>query len=162
MPDLRSIGRMLPIPASLRSFLGRRLNLGRVAASQSAPDATPSNVAPGPVAASSPGSWADGAPSPWAAPTSAELAAGAWCPICRWTGAAFEGVSHSESALCPRCGSIARQPHESCVNDVDTPGGGQRRRVRRAAGSARALDPLTGATHVAPVKRDFGKADERP
>ena len=108
MPDLRSIGRMLPIPASLRSFLGRRLNLGRVAASQSAPDATPSNVAPGPVAASSPGSWADGAPSPWAAPTSAELAAGAWCPICRWTGAAFEGVSHSESALCPRCGSIAR------------------------------------------------------
>lgn len=55
--------------------------------------------------------WADTAPAPWealdwlgeAVPTS-----GALCNICRWRGDAFGGVAHSESALCPRCGSIAR------------------------------------------------------
>jgi SAM-dependent methyltransferase len=30
------------------------------------------------------------------------------CNICGWHGDAFDGVAHSESALCPRCGSIAR------------------------------------------------------
>jgi SAM-dependent methyltransferase len=35
-------------------------------------------------------------------------AGGAWCTICRWKGEAFQGVEHCESAVCPRCGSIAR------------------------------------------------------
>lgn len=30
------------------------------------------------------------------------------CNICGWTGSAFGGEAHSESAICPRCGSIAR------------------------------------------------------
>lgn len=30
------------------------------------------------------------------------------CNICGWRGRGFEGVAHSESALCPVCGSIAR------------------------------------------------------
>jgi SAM-dependent methyltransferase len=34
--------------------------------------------------------------------------AGAWCVICRWRGDRFQGVEHSESAVCPRCRSIAR------------------------------------------------------
>lgn len=51
-------------------------------------------------------SWADAALlDPWerAAPPS-----GRWCRICGWTGEAFEGVAHCESAFCPTCGSIAR------------------------------------------------------
>jgi SAM-dependent methyltransferase len=31
-----------------------------------------------------------------------------WCNVCRWTGSAFLGSPHTESANCPRCGSIAR------------------------------------------------------
>lgn len=30
------------------------------------------------------------------------------CNVCGWRGRAFEGVEHSESALCPVCGAIAR------------------------------------------------------
>ena len=30
------------------------------------------------------------------------------CNICGWRGRGFEGVAHSESALCPVCGSISR------------------------------------------------------
>lgn len=30
------------------------------------------------------------------------------CNICRWSGPHFQGVDHSESAVCPGCGSIAR------------------------------------------------------
>ncbi|HVE73856.1 MAG TPA: hypothetical protein VNA30_02010, partial [Mycobacteriales bacterium] len=32
----------------------------------------------------------------------------AHCPICGWRGKGFQGVEHSESALCPACGSISR------------------------------------------------------
>ena len=32
----------------------------------------------------------------------------AMCNICGWRGRGFEGVKHSESALCPVCGSISR------------------------------------------------------
>lgn len=38
----------------------------------------------------------------------AEPASPAACNICWWRGPAFAGGQHSESALCPRCGSIAR------------------------------------------------------
>lgn len=48
--------------------------------------------------------WAGSAPSPWAPPPTGV----AVCNICRWVGDRFEGVEHSESARCPRCGSIAR------------------------------------------------------
>ncbi len=30
------------------------------------------------------------------------------CNVCGWRGRGFEGIAHSESALCPVCGSIAR------------------------------------------------------
>lgn len=30
------------------------------------------------------------------------------CNVCGWMGGSFEGVAHSESSLCPRCGSIGR------------------------------------------------------
>ena len=30
------------------------------------------------------------------------------CAVCRWEGAAFQGVAHCESAVCPRCGAIGR------------------------------------------------------
>ena len=30
------------------------------------------------------------------------------CNICGWSGTAFEGISHVESATCPQCGSVAR------------------------------------------------------
>jgi SAM-dependent methyltransferase len=33
---------------------------------------------------------------------------GAWCTICRWHGVRYHGGERCESALCPRCGSIAR------------------------------------------------------
>lgn len=32
----------------------------------------------------------------------------AQCNICRWVGTAFDGAHHSESAVCPGCGSISR------------------------------------------------------
>lgn len=32
----------------------------------------------------------------------------AQCNICRWIGERFAGVAHSESAVCPACGSISR------------------------------------------------------
>ena len=32
----------------------------------------------------------------------------AWCNVCRWSGSAFLGSAHTESANCPQCGSIAR------------------------------------------------------
>lgn len=50
--------------------------------------------------------WMDDAPrDPWARTAPA---AGRWCRICGWTGEAFDGVAHCESATCPTCGSIAR------------------------------------------------------
>jgi SAM-dependent methyltransferase len=33
---------------------------------------------------------------------------GAWCVVCDWHGERFEGGFHSESAICPRCRSVAR------------------------------------------------------
>lgn len=41
----------------------------------------------------------------WAAGPAAD---GAACNVCGWSGAAFSGFHHSESAVCPGCGSIAR------------------------------------------------------
>ncbi len=66
--------------------------------------------APAPAAESAPAptTWVDTAPSPWDAATGAEVRAAAWCNICRWTGAGFDGPQHCEFATCPRCGSIAR------------------------------------------------------
>lgn len=33
---------------------------------------------------------------------------GRFCNICGWSGEAFRGPEHSESAMCPDCGSVAR------------------------------------------------------
>ncbi|MGE0881681.1 MAG: class I SAM-dependent methyltransferase [Acidimicrobiia bacterium] len=49
--------------------------------------------------------WSGFPVSPWE--TNARRAP-ATCNVCGWTGAAFGGIKHSESQLCPICGSIAR------------------------------------------------------
>jgi hypothetical protein len=58
--------------------------------------------------AGAPGEWWRSVVAPWSPPTAAERRATAWCNICRWTGDRFDGVAHTESAVCPRCRSIAR------------------------------------------------------
>lgn len=58
--------------------------------------------------AAPPGGWWYAARPPWVSPTPDELAKPARCNICRWTGERFDGQAHVESAVCPRCGSIAR------------------------------------------------------
>ena len=50
-------------------------------------------------------SWTTRTAPPWAETAAAHDVR---CTICGWTGASFEGTDHSESATCPRCGSIAR------------------------------------------------------
>jgi SAM-dependent methyltransferase len=51
--------------------------------------------------------WWESSPAVWQGASRAERA-DRWCNICRWTGSAFLGEAHTESANCPRCGSIAR------------------------------------------------------
>lgn len=58
------------------------------------------------LAAPAPDWWASAAPV-WKPPTSSERR-DRFCNVCRWTGSAFLGSPHTESANCPRCGSIAR------------------------------------------------------
>jgi SAM-dependent methyltransferase len=50
--------------------------------------------------------WRAAAPV-WKRPSSQERL-DRWCNVCRWTGSAFLGSAHTESAICPQCGSIAR------------------------------------------------------
>ncbi|MDX6197665.1 MAG: hypothetical protein QOJ79_816 [Actinomycetota bacterium] len=45
---------------------------------------------------------------PEAAGRSSLTKSDAVCNICGWRGRAFQGIAHSESALCPTCGSISR------------------------------------------------------
>jgi len=45
---------------------------------------------------------------PEAAVKSSLTSTAAACNICGWRGRGFEGIAHSESALCPTCGSISR------------------------------------------------------
>jgi SAM-dependent methyltransferase len=45
---------------------------------------------------------------PWLGRVPRSLKKGVGCNICGWRGQSFEGVPHSESALCSGCGSIAR------------------------------------------------------
>jgi len=52
--------------------------------------------------------WWLGDRAPWAAPDRRQQAAGVWCNICGWSGAAFRGIAHTEDATCPQCGAIAR------------------------------------------------------
>jgi SAM-dependent methyltransferase len=49
--------------------------------------------------------WAQSVGSPWDdIPPTTEVT----CNICRWAGDGFGGGAHSEAAVCPQCGSIAR------------------------------------------------------
>lgn len=52
------------------------------------------------------GWWQEAAPV-WRRPKGQELR-DRWCNVCRWSGSAFLGSAHTESANCPQCGSIAR------------------------------------------------------
>jgi SAM-dependent methyltransferase len=58
------------------------------------------------LAAPSAGWWDSSAPV-WKRASRAEQR-DRWCNVCRWTGSAFLGTAHTESAKCPQCGSIAR------------------------------------------------------
>jgi SAM-dependent methyltransferase len=51
--------------------------------------------------------WWQEAPAVWKPPRVSEQR-DRWCNVCRWTGSAFLGTAHTESANCPQCGSIAR------------------------------------------------------
>ena len=52
-----------------------------------------------------PKTWASNAKSPWGQPASPDAVQ---CPICQWSGESYQGEQHSERAMCPQCGSIAR------------------------------------------------------
>ena len=109
MPDVRRLARRLP--GSLRTrlaALAARARAAFAARTSQAPQSAPGRPGRPPPATPDQRAWADNAPSPWSPPTPAELAAGAWCPICRWHGPGFEGPAHVEAATCPRCGSVAR------------------------------------------------------
>ena len=58
------------------------------------------------LAAPSAGWWDSTAPV-WKRPSRSEQR-DRWCNVCRWTGSAFLGTAHTESAECPQCESIAR------------------------------------------------------
>ncbi len=51
--------------------------------------------------------WWQTSAAVWKGPTRTERR-GRWCNVCRWTGSAFLGIAHTESATCPQCGAIAR------------------------------------------------------
>ena len=46
--------------------------------------------------------------APWDLPGRRDASTGVWCNVCRWSGSAFRGEAHTESAWCPCCRSIAR------------------------------------------------------
>ncbi len=58
------------------------------------------------LAAPAEGWWQTAKPV-WRTPSKVERR-DRWCNVCRWTGSAFTGIAHTESAMCPQCGSIAR------------------------------------------------------
>lgn len=58
--------------------------------------------------AAAPGEWWDGAVPPWTPAGRRERRSPVWCNICRWQGDSFLGGAHTEFAMCPRCGSVAR------------------------------------------------------
>jgi len=61
------------------------------------------------LAAATDRAWVLRAPAPGRPSRRDDDLAKAWCNVCRWSGEAFSGVPHAESADCPRCGTIARQ-----------------------------------------------------
>jgi SAM-dependent methyltransferase len=58
--------------------------------------------------AAPPGEWWNVNVLPWTPARRSERRATAWCNICRWQGDSFEGGAHTEFAMCPRCGAVAR------------------------------------------------------
>ncbi len=75
--------------------------------------------------AAAPGDWTAQTNPLWAPP--GRVPDVRWCNICRWSGPAFLGDAHTESAGCPQCGSIARDRFLLWCFTSNTPGlGGQR------------------------------------
>ncbi len=58
--------------------------------------------------AAPPGEWWHVDVPPWTTARRNERRATRWCNVCRWQGDAFEGGAHTEFAMCPRCGAVAR------------------------------------------------------
>ncbi len=52
--------------------------------------------------------WWRGVDMPWTVPSGVADGHMAVCNICHWSGPEFVGTEHVESAMCPRCGSVAR------------------------------------------------------
>lgn len=52
--------------------------------------------------------WWDGIHMPWDVPRGVADGHMAVCNVCQWAGSEFLGTEHVESAVCPRCGSVAR------------------------------------------------------
>ena len=86
-----------------------------------------------------------------------EALAPAACNVCRWTGEAFAGQQHAESADCPRCGSIARERFHLHGLGPDAGSTGRRRSWRpppRLSGSyARAMGRWFDYTVLEPADR---------
>src|SRR4029450_10675217 len=61
-----------------------------------------------PTPGTEPSTWVETAPSPGDVGPRGEGRGAAGGAVCGWTGSAFEGPAHCEFAVCPRCGSIAR------------------------------------------------------
>ena len=75
--------------------------------------------------------WWTGTDLPWERPHSVGKGPMAVCNICHWAGAEFLGTEHVESAMCPRCGSVARDrfllfcfldcsPHDASMRVLET------------------------------------------
>lgn len=75
--------------------------------------------------------WWNGVDMPWVMPRGVTEGHMAACNICHWAGESFLGTEHSESAVCPRCGSIARDrflifcflartPHDENLRVIET------------------------------------------
>jgi len=68
---------------------------------------------------------------PWTVPSGVADGQMAVCNICHWAGSGFLGTEHVESAICPQCGSVARDrfllfcflncsPHDETLRVLET------------------------------------------
>lgn len=93
------------------------------------------------------------------------------CNVCGWRGRGFEGVEHSESALCPVCGSISRDrflywcwtrrtPYDPAARVLETsPRLGQRYRDRMAERVDYTASDYDESAHRAVLKLDLQDID---
>jgi len=98
-------------------------------------------------------------------------AGGAWCVLCRWRGERFDGLAHSESGLCPRCGSIGRDrmlylsliqrvPRRRGLRMIETsPRLGEKYRQAMGRRADYVTSDYDGRAHRGTIKLDLEKID---